>query len=117
MDVADAHTQLIESIIEADDALMERYLGGEEIPAAEIAAAFVKAMMAGTLVPILFTEARQEVGVKELLSLIAKYMPSPGRRGTGQARRRREGDRGRRPTPPARWWAWSSASRTIRGRT
>ena len=33
MDVAEAHTQLIESVIEADDALMERYLGGEEIQA------------------------------------------------------------------------------------
>jgi elongation factor G len=77
MTVADAHTQLIESVVEADDALMERYLGGEEIPAAEIAAAFVKALRSGTLIPIVFTEARLEVGVKELLNLITKYTPSP----------------------------------------
>jgi len=77
MTVADAHTQLIESVVEADDALMERYLGGEEIPAAEIASAFVKALRSGTLIPIVFTEARLEVGVKELLSLITKYTPSP----------------------------------------
>ncbi|MGE5296640.1 MAG: elongation factor G [Solirubrobacterales bacterium] len=77
MSVADAHTQLIESVVEADDALMERYLGGEEIPAAEIATVFVKAVRIGKLIPIVFTEARQEVGIKELLSLITKYTPSP----------------------------------------
>ncbi|NLH40427.1 MAG: elongation factor G [Planctomycetes bacterium] len=77
MSVADAHTQLIESVVEADDALMERYLGGEEIPAPEIAAAFVKALRIGKLIPIVFTEARQEIGIKELLGLITKYTPSP----------------------------------------
>jgi elongation factor G len=77
MDVAEAHTQLIESVIEADDALMERYLGGEEIPADQIAAGFVKALTAGTLVPIIFTDAKHEVGVKELLELITRYTPSP----------------------------------------
>ncbi len=77
VDVVDAHTQLIESVVEADDALMERYLGGEEIPAAEIATVFVKALRSGTLIPIVFTEARQEIGVRELLDLITKYTPSP----------------------------------------
>ncbi len=77
MDVADAHTQLIESVIEADDALMERYLGGEEIKPAQITAVFVKALKAGTLIPIVFTDARREIGIKELLDLIVKYTPSP----------------------------------------
>jgi elongation factor G len=77
MDVAQAHTELIESVIEADDALMERYLGGEEIPTEQIASGFVKALIAGTLVPIVFTDATGEVGVKELLDLITKYTPSP----------------------------------------
>jgi elongation factor G len=77
MDVADAHTQLIESVIEADDALMERYLGGETIPPEQIAAVFVKALKAGTLIPIVFTDARREIGIKELLDLIVKYTPSP----------------------------------------
>ncbi|UCD48576.1 MAG: elongation factor G [Phycisphaerales bacterium] len=77
MDVGQAHTDLIESVIEADDALMERYLGGEEISADEVASVFVKALQSGTLMPIVFTEARQEVGVKELLDLIAKCSPSP----------------------------------------
>jgi len=77
MDVGQAHTDLIESVIEADDALMERYLGGEEVSADEVASVFVKALQSGTLMPIVFTEAKQEVGVTELLDLIAKYTPSP----------------------------------------
>jgi len=77
MDVAAAHTELIESVIEADDQLMESYLGGEEISAEKIAAVFVKALNAGTVIPVLFTDARNEIGVTELLDVIAKYTPSP----------------------------------------
>jgi len=77
MDVGQAHTELIESAVEADDALMERYLGGEEIALAQISSVFVKALKAGTLIPIVFTDARNEVGVAELLDLITKYTPSP----------------------------------------
>jgi len=77
MDVAAAHTELIESVIEADDALMESYLGGEEIPAAKIASVFVEALKAGTLIPMVFTDARKEIGIAELLDIIIKYTPSP----------------------------------------
>jgi elongation factor G len=77
MSVAKAHTELIESAIEADDQLMESYLAGEQIPAQKIAAVFVDALKAKTLAPIVFTDARNEIGVRELLDLIAKYTPSP----------------------------------------
>jgi len=77
MDVGRAHTELIESVIEADDALMESYLGGEEISAEKIAPVFVEALKAGTLIPIVFTDARREVGVQELLDMIVKCTPSP----------------------------------------
>jgi elongation factor G len=77
MDVGQAHTELIENVIEADDELMEKYLGGEEIAAEKIAAVFVKALMAGTLIPIVFTDARKEIGIQELLDMIVKYTPSP----------------------------------------
>lgn len=76
-DVVKAHTDLMESVIEADDQLMETYLGGGEISAEKIASVFVNALKAGTIIPILFTNARKEVGVTELLDFIAKYTPSP----------------------------------------
>lgn len=77
MDVEQAHTELMESAIEADEALMESYLGGEEISAEKLAEVFVKAMAAGSVVPILFTDSRHEVGVTELLDVIVNYAPSP----------------------------------------
>ncbi|UCE47322.1 MAG: elongation factor G, partial [Phycisphaerales bacterium] len=76
-DVAQAHTDLIESVIEADDELMESYLGGEEISAEKIASVFVEALKAGTLIPIVFTDARNEVGIKELLDIVVNCTPSP----------------------------------------
>ena len=76
-DVAGTHTQLVESVIEADDAMMESYLGGEEISAAKIASVFVKALQAGTVIPILFTDAGDEIGITELLDFVAKFTPSP----------------------------------------
>ena len=103
MDVAQAHTELIERIVEADDAVMESYLGGEEIPAEKIAAVFVQALKAGTVVPIVFTNARKLVGVTELLDLIVKVTPSPvdgqargvqGRRQDGRGQGRPPGSAG-----------------------
>jgi elongation factor G len=77
MDSAQAHTELLESVIEADDELMEAYLGGEEVSAEKVAQVFVKALLAGTIVPIVFADSRNEVGIKELLGLIANCTPSP----------------------------------------
>jgi len=77
MDVAAAHAELVESIIEADEGLMERYLGDEKIGQEELAAAFTKALTSGTLIPILFASARQEIGVEELLAHLAESAPDP----------------------------------------
>jgi len=81
MDVGQAHTELIESVIEADDELMESYLGGEEISAERISSVFVKALKSGTLIPVVFSNAREEVGISELLEIITKYTPSPAEAG------------------------------------
>ncbi|NLK41929.1 MAG: elongation factor G [Planctomycetes bacterium] len=77
MDPKHAHTELMESAIEADEELMESYLGGEEISPEKLSGVIVKAMQAGTLIPVLFTDARHEVGITELLDMIADYAPSP----------------------------------------
>ncbi|MHC4738420.1 MAG: elongation factor G [Planctomycetota bacterium] len=76
-DVSSAHTEIIESVIEADDELMESYLGGEEISAEKIASVFVEALKAGTIIPIVFSNSRKEIGITELLDIIVKYTPSP----------------------------------------
>ncbi len=77
VDAETARTELLERVVEADDALMELYLGGESIAEDKIAPCFTKALVAGTVVPILFTDARKEIGIKELLNFITHYAPSP----------------------------------------
>jgi len=77
IDVASSHSELVESIVEADESLMERYLGDEKIAPEELAGVFTKALQMGTVVPILFTSARKEIGVAEVLDLLAAYAPNP----------------------------------------
>ena len=72
-----AREGLVESIIESDDALMERYLEGEEIGSAELLTALGKAVAAGTLVPILCCVARAGIGVTEAVRFLAAWAPSP----------------------------------------
>jgi elongation factor G len=75
--VADAHSALMDSVVEMDEAMMEAYLGGEEPSPAAMHGAFVKAVNAGHLVPILFTDAKNDVGVKELIAALFAHFPSP----------------------------------------
>lgn len=75
-EVAAAHTDIIENIVEADEALMEAYLGGGEVAPEKFAAAFGQAMIKGTLIPILFTAAKDAVGVKEFMDAVAQHFPS-----------------------------------------
>ena len=91
MDVAAAHKELVESIIEADEALMERYLGDEKILPEELGKVLTKALTTGTVVPVLFTSARKEIGTEELLDLIAEDAPNP-REAHERAARKGEGD-------------------------
>ena len=77
IDVANAHTNLMETVIEADEELMEKYLGGEEIDADKLAPVFTEAMISQMLVPIVFTSAKNEAGIEPLLELVAQYAPSP----------------------------------------
>jgi elongation factor G len=76
MNVAEAHIELIESIVEADDDMMEAYLAGEQISQEKIAPVFIRAAQTGTVIPVIFTNARQEIGITELLGLLVRHTPS-----------------------------------------
>jgi elongation factor G len=82
--VAEVHDEMLESTIEIDDRDLERYLAGETIDVAELRKDFVEAMNRGHVVPILFTCATREVGVDDLLHVLAAEAPSPV---TGRPRR------------------------------
>ncbi len=91
-DVADAHTQLTESVIEADEALMEAYLEGKEVSPEQLASTLARAMAAGTVIPVLFTAGRSQVGVAELADAVGRYFPSPADVGRGGVRAGAEAD-------------------------
>ncbi len=75
--VAEAHTEIVERVAEADDALMNKYFETGSLSVEEVQANFAKAMAAGKVVPLFFTNARADVGVKELLAFMAQCCPSP----------------------------------------
>ena len=75
--VEDARSALMDQVVEMDEVLMEKYLGGEEPDTESLHGAFVKAMAEGHLVPICFADAKADVGVKEFLDIVVKYFPSP----------------------------------------
>ena len=73
----EAGQQVIDTAVEADEALMERYLGGEELGKDELASAITTAIADGSLIPIFCTSAKEDVGIKELMDAISTYAPSP----------------------------------------
>lgn len=75
--VAAAHTAILDQIVEVDENLMEKYLSGEEPNYDALHAPFEKAMDEGHVIPILFTDAKNNVGITELLDAIARHLPSP----------------------------------------
>ena len=76
--VAEAHTQIIDQIIELDEELMEVYLEqGEEITPEQLHAPFEQALREGHLVPVCFVSAMSGAGIEELLDVFAKLMPNP----------------------------------------
>ncbi|MGB3293368.1 MAG: elongation factor G [Phormidesmis sp.] len=70
-------TILIEAVAEADDALMERYLEGEEISSEELMAGVRKATINDKMVPMLCGSAFKNKGVQLLLDAVVDYLPSP----------------------------------------
>ncbi len=68
---------LIEQIAETDDALLEKYVSGFEPTVDELKAAFRKAVIAYTLVPIYCGSSLRNKGVQPLLDAVVDYLPSP----------------------------------------
>ena len=74
---AEYRAQLIEDIAEADEALLEKYLGGEELTVAEIKSGIRKLVIAGEAFPVLCGSAFKNKGVQPMLDAVIDYLPSP----------------------------------------
>jgi elongation factor G len=75
--VDEYRTILLEAVAETDDALIEKYLSGEELSEEEIIAALRKGTIAGTIVPVLCGSAFKNKGVQLLLDAVVDYLPAP----------------------------------------
>ncbi|QIG41645.1 elongation factor G [Nocardioides anomalus] len=74
---AEYREKLLETLAEADDAVMEKYLDGEELSVDELEAAIRRATLADKLNPVLCGTAFKNKGVQPLLDAVVKYLPSP----------------------------------------
>ncbi|MDR3296012.1 MAG: elongation factor G [Clostridiales Family XIII bacterium] len=68
---------LLESVAEADEALLEKYLDGGELTQQEIRAAIRKLTINGELVPVTCGSAYKNKGVQMMLDAVVDYLPSP----------------------------------------
>lgn len=76
--VAAVHEQLVDQVVEMDEALMAVYLEqGEVLNADQLHEAFEAALRDGHLVPVCFTSAVTGAGVPELLDVMVRLMPNP----------------------------------------
>ena len=72
-----ARHDMIETLAENDDQIMEKYLGGEEPSEEEIIAGIRRATIAAKLSPVLTGSAFKNKGVQPMLDAVTRYLPSP----------------------------------------
>lgn len=72
-----ARAKLVEQISETDDALLNKYLNGEEISVDELKKALRKAVIAYKLIPVYAGTSLRNKGVQPVLDAIVDYLPSP----------------------------------------
>ena len=72
-----ARHDMIETLAENDDQIMEKYLGGEEPSEDEIIAGIRRATIAAKLSPVLTGSAFKNKGVQPMLDAVTRYLPSP----------------------------------------
>ncbi len=76
--VEEAHSQIIDQVVEVDEALMELYLEqGEDLAPEQLHAPFEEALRESHLIPICFVSAETGAGIPELLDILVRLMPNP----------------------------------------
>jgi elongation factor G len=79
VDLTAARSKLVDAIVEADEALMEKYLLEGNVSTDELKTALPKALAAGTVIPIFCTSAKKDkdLGIAEVLDGLAAFALSP----------------------------------------
>jgi elongation factor G len=77
-DIVEEYRQkLLETVAETDEALLEKFFGGEELTPEEIKGAVRKMVVAGEIYPVLCGSAFKNKGVQPMLDAVIDYLPSP----------------------------------------
>ena len=75
--VEEYRAKLVEAIVGNDEALMERFFAGEDIPVPELKVALRKSVVAMKIFPVLCGSALKNKGVQLMLDAVVDYLPSP----------------------------------------
>ncbi|MFC5997280.1 elongation factor G [Quadrisphaera sp. GCM10027208] len=75
--VAEYRQQLVETVAESDEELLDKYLGGEELTPEEIKGAIRRLTIASEVYPVLCGSAFKNKGVQPMLDAVVDYLPSP----------------------------------------
>jgi elongation factor G len=76
--VAEAHSRIIDQVVEVDEALMEIYLEqGQELQPEQLHDPFEAALRNAHLIPICYVSATTGAGIHELVEIITRLMPNP----------------------------------------
>lgn len=76
-EVNKARHMLLETCAEFNDELLEKYLDGQEITETEVAAALIEGIVNARIFPVLCGSAEKHIGIRQLMSSIVEYMPTP----------------------------------------
>src|SRR4029077_2953696 len=71
------HAALVETVAENDDAMLHKFLEGEEISAAELKASLRKSTIGLKVFPVVVGTAFKNKGIQPLLDAVVEYLPSP----------------------------------------
>jgi elongation factor G len=74
---AEYREKMLETLSEADDTILEKYLEGEELSIDEIKAGIRRATIAGNLNPVVCGSAFKNKGVQPMLDAVVDFLPSP----------------------------------------
>ncbi len=75
--VHDAHTALVETVVESDDEMMEAYFEGTEPSREQIVATVHKGIVSGDIHPVLVASAEKLIGIDLLAEFLVDYGPNP----------------------------------------
>src|SRR6266496_1940157 len=79
--VQEYREKLLDSVVETDEGLMERYLDGQELSTEEVAHALKDAVTRGEVFPVACGVATKDLGTTALLDLLVEGVPSPAKKG------------------------------------